>query len=238
MFKELKGILKNRMFKGKKIKKSIRLFDKSELHDEVSLFLSESTYTIKDVLHINKKIREINKDKDDKIELKKFLDDNKNISNDKRLVELVLELCKILKNRKELIKSNLEKSERFVKFLAENAMNYIDDLCKVYEMIISLDNYDRRIEILDEYITNNKKAIDEINLLNEMELLLKKDIDLEELYRMNQLEIKMLEIEEKLNNEEGNFYSNKKKNSLRKKYDKLQKQTKQINKGLKLIKTA
>lgn len=238
MLREIKGFFKKRIFKNKKVENSIILFDDSNLHNEVSKFLSESTYNIKDVLHINKKVREINQEQEDVNKLKQFLNDNKNIENDRKLVELVLELCKILKNRKEVIKFNLERSQRFVKFLSENQMECREDLVKLYEMIIALDNYDRRIEILDNYISDNKDAIYEMNLLNEMELLLKKDINLEELSKMNQLEIKMLEIEEILKEDNQNIYSNKKKNNLRKKYNKLQKQTKQMNRELKLIRTA
>ncbi len=238
MFKGLKSIFKKRPFKNKKIEKQTRLFDESELHDDVSSFLSESSYTIKDVIHINKKVREINKDENNVNELKQFLIDHKNIKNDKKLVELAVYLCKLLKNREIVLKTNLEKSKRFVNFLSENQMQYMEEFCRIYEKIIALENYGERIAILDDYITSNKNAVNESYLLNEMELLLKSDIDLDVLNKMNQLELKMLEIEEKLKDETSKLYNNNQRNNLRKRYNKLQNQTKQLNKELKLVKTA
>ena len=235
MFKVVK-----RIFKNKKIEKKDILFDNSELHNNVSSYLTDTTYTIKDVLHINKKIREINKDENDINELKQFLIDNKDIKNNKKLVALVLELCKILKNREQIIKSNLEKSQRFIKFLSDNEIKCMEEFVELYERIISLNDYEKRIEILDNYICDNKTAINELNLLNEIELLLKDDINLEEIEKMNELEVKMISISEKLENtnKENEKIDSRKRSNLKRKYKQLQKQTKQMNKNLKLVKTA
>ena len=233
MFKVVK-----RFFKKKKIVNKGILFDNTELHNNVSSYLTDTTYTIKDVLHINKKIRDINKNENDINELKQFLIDNKDIKNNKKLVALVLELCKILKNREQMIKSNLEKSQRFIKFLSDNEIKCIDEFVELYEKIISLYNYDKRIEILDDYIMNNKNAVEELNLLNEMELLVNTDINLENIKKMNELELKMIEIEEKLDNSDTNKLDINKNNNLRKRYKKLKKQTSQMNKELRFTRIA
>lgn len=235
MFKVVK-----RFFKNKKIENKNILFDNTELHNNVSSYLTNTTYTIKDVLHINKKIREINKDENDINELKQFLIDNKDIKSNKKLVELVLELCKILKNREQIIKSNLERSQKFIKFLSDNEIKCMEEFVELYEKMISLKDYEKRIEILDNYISDNKNAINELNLLNEIELLLKKDVNLDEIEKMNELEIKMISISEKLesSNENDKKIDSRKRSNLKRKYKQLQKQAKQMNMSLKLVKTA
>ncbi|MBP3635700.1 MAG: hypothetical protein J6J17_04545 [Bacilli bacterium] len=143
------------------------------LKDKILKYLDGVTYTIKDLIHIMKKA-DIISEKEEKLKLiNEFLDNNKNLENDKKLVSLVLELDK-LANNFEMEKA-IKKTEKIKEFLEEKGFDLNSELIDLYnEIINSEENYIENVNSLYSYIINNKEEITLENIINEMNKILGK----------------------------------------------------------------
>lgn len=143
------------------------------LKDKILKYLDGVTYTIKDLIHIMKKA-DIISEKEEKLKLiNEFLDNNKNLENDKKLVPLVLELDK-LANNFEMEKA-IKKTEKIKEFLEEKGFDLNSELIDLYnEIINSEENYIENVDSLYSYIINNREEITLESIINEMNKILGK----------------------------------------------------------------
>ena len=192
----------------------------SKVHD----FLKDVKYTIKDIININNKLKELSQDENDIKKLEKYLDENSNIDNSKKIIVVLNEMCYLLKKREENLEKNIKKSQKFIDFMISNNMKCIDGFAKLYEKMILLNNYEKRIDILNKYIEKNESAKKEIKLIDKMEELLEPDADLDILEKLNNLEIKKQYIDDEIDYEMvigSYFYDVNKVEELIQEYKKL-----------------
>jgi len=204
VFSKVKNIFKSKKEKSKQyINDDIESVKKEVFikNDKVSNFLSNTNYTIKDIININNKIEELSKDESDMEKLETFLHQNSHIDNSKRLIFILNEICYLLRKREESLQKNIEKSQKFINFMISNNMECMDGFVKLYEKMILLDNYEKRIDILNKYIEKHEYAKNENMLIDKMEELLDPEVDLDILDKMNDLEIKKQYIDDDIDYE-------------------------------------
>ena len=250
MINKIKEFFKDKIFN--KVKKIFKKEDKivervilnenivveeSDINKRVHNFLDGTNCTIKDFLNIDKKIEELKKDEEDVDRLDEFLIQNENIEKNKRMLMIIDKIYSLLNNRNRKLQGNVQKCKKFINFMVSNDMKCVDGFAKLYEKMLILDDYEKRMEILDSYIDNNESAKNEILLINEIEFLLDKNADLETLAQMNNLEVEINNINDEIDYEYvvgAYFYDVEKVEKLNSEYRILNNEYNEINKKLTL----
>ena len=204
IFGKIKKIFKIKSKNSKKnISNNTTNIEKEEIiiNSKVSDFLKYGNYTIKDIININNKLKELSQDENDIEKLEKYLNENSNIDNSRRIIVVSNEICYLLKKREENLEKNIKKSQEFINFMISNNMKCIEGFAKLYEKMISLNNYEKRIDILNKYIEKHESAKNEIMLIDKIEELLEPETDLDILEKLNDLEIKKQDIDDEIDYE-------------------------------------